>query len=74
MIDISQLHFSRAIQGRDNDASRPRIREYELKDNSGKRQGAEIIASRVQFLGSPPADARVAAEVNGNLASDEAPF
>ena len=73
MIDISQVHFSRAIQGRDNDASRPRIREYELKDNSGKR-GAEIIASRVQFLGSPPADARVAAEVNGNLASDEAPF
>ena len=53
---------------------RLRIREYELKDNGGKRQRAEIIASRVQFLGSPPADAKAAAEVNGDLASDEAPF
>src|SRR5712692_128239 len=49
-------------------------REYELKDNGGKRQRAEIIASRVQFLGTPPADAKAAAEVNGDLASDEAPF
>ncbi len=53
---------------------RLRIREYELKDNGGKRQRAEIIASRVQFLGTPPADAKAAAEVNGDLASDEAPF
>ena len=53
---------------------RLRIREFEAKDNAGKRQRAEIIASRVQFLGTPPADAKATAEVNGDLASDEAPF
>jgi single-strand DNA-binding protein len=42
---------------------RLRIREYELKDNGGKRQRAEIIASRVQFLGARPIDAQVATAV-----------
>jgi single-strand DNA-binding protein len=53
---------------------RLRIREYELKDNGGKRQRAEIIASRVQFLGTRPADAKAAAVVNGEPASDDVPF
>ncbi len=53
---------------------RLRIREYEVKDNGGKRQRAEIIASRVQFLGARPAEAKATAEVEGDLASDDAPF
>jgi single-strand DNA-binding protein len=52
---------------------RLRTREYEARDNGGKRQRTEIIASRVQFLGTPPADARTA-EVSGDSAADEAPF
>jgi single-strand DNA-binding protein len=52
---------------------RLRIREYEVKDNGGKRQRAEIIASRV-FLGARPAEAKATAEVEGDLASDDAPF
>ena len=51
-----------------------RIRDYEAKDNGGKRQRAEIIASRVQFLGGRPANAKEATEVNGDPASDEVPF
>jgi single-stranded DNA-binding protein len=51
-----------------------RTREYEARNNGGKRQRTEIIAQRVQFLGTPPADAKATAEVNGDLASDEAPF
>jgi len=50
---------------------RLRTREYEARDNGGKRQRTEIIASRVQFLGTPPADTK-AAEVSGDSASDEA--
>lgn len=42
---------------------RLRIREYELKDKGGKRQRAEIIVSRVQFLGARPIDAQVATAV-----------
>jgi single-strand DNA-binding protein len=53
---------------------RLRIRDYEAKDNGGKRQRAEIIASRVQFLGARPAEAKATAEVEGDLASDDAPF
>ncbi len=34
---------------------RLRTREYEVKNNGGKRQRTEIVASRVQFLGAPPA-------------------
>ncbi len=53
---------------------RLRVREYEAKDNGGKRLRAEIIASRVQFLGARPAEAKATAEVEGDLASDDAPF
>jgi single stranded DNA-binding protein len=53
---------------------RLRIREFEAKDNGGKRQRAEIIANRVQFLGARPAEAKATAEVEGDLASDDAPF
>jgi single-strand DNA-binding protein len=35
---------------------RLRTREYEAKNNGGKRQRTEIVASRVQFLGAPPAE------------------
>src|SRR5260370_12583686 len=38
--------------------ARLRIPEYEAKDNGGKRQRAEIIATRVQFLGAGPNDAK----------------
>ena len=34
---------------------RLRTREFEVKNNGGKRQRTEIVASRVQFLG-PPAE------------------
>ena len=34
---------------------RLRTREFESKNNGGKRQRTEIVASRVQFLGAPPA-------------------
>src|SRR5713101_4311187 len=53
---------------------RLRTREYEARNNGGKRQRTEIIAQRVQFLGTPPADAK-SAEVNvSEAASDEVPF
>jgi len=52
---------------------RLRTREYEARNNGGKRQRTEIIASRVQFLGTPPADAK-ATEVSGDSASDESAF
>ena len=53
---------------------RLRTREYEARNNGGKRQRTEIIAQRVQFLGTPPADAK-SAEVNGGeAASDDVPF
>ncbi len=52
---------------------RLRTREYEARNNGGKRQRTEIIASRVQFLGTPPADANTA-EVSGDSASEEAPL
>ena len=53
---------------------RLRTREYEARNNGGKRQRTEIIAQRVQFLGTPPADAK-SAEVNGGeAATDEVPF
>ena len=35
---------------------RLRTREFEAKNNSGKRQRAEIVASGVQFLGAPPTE------------------
>ena len=33
---------------------RLRTREYEAKNGDGKRRRTEIVASRVQFLGTPP--------------------
>lgn len=33
---------------------RLRIREYEARDGGGKRKATEIVANRVQFLGSRP--------------------
>ena len=33
---------------------RLRTREFEAKNNGGKRQRTEIVAARVQFLGAPP--------------------
>ncbi len=55
---------------------RLRTREFEAKNNGGKRQRTEIIASRVQFLGTPPADAKVAAAVEEPAppADSEVPF
>ena len=55
---------------------RLRTREYEAKNNGGKRQRTEIVASRVQFLGTSPADAKGATAV-GELvppAEPEIPF
>jgi len=40
---------------------RLRTREFEAKNNGGKRQRTEIVASRVQFLGARPA---VGSEMN----------
>ena len=55
---------------------RLRIREYEAKDNGGKRQRAEIIASRVQFLGARPTDAKGATTVEEPVlpADSDVPF
>jgi single-strand DNA-binding protein len=49
---------------------RLQTREYEARNNGGKRQRTEIIASRVQFLGTPPAEAK-AMEVSADSASEE---
>ena len=35
---------------------RLRTRDFEAKNNGGKRQRTEIVASRVQFLGAPPVE------------------
>jgi single-strand DNA-binding protein len=55
---------------------RLRTREYEAKNNGGKRQRTEIVANRVLFLGAPPADAKGAAAVEEPPlpAETEAPF
>jgi single-strand DNA-binding protein len=55
---------------------RLRTREYEAKNNGGKRQRTEIVASRVQFLGTPPTDAKGAAAVEDPVppADSEVPF
>jgi single-strand DNA-binding protein len=49
-------------------------REFEAKDNGGKRQRTEIVAQRVQFLGTPPADARPVEVSGGEPATDDVPF
>jgi single-stranded DNA-binding protein len=43
---------------------RLRTREFETKNNGGKRQRAEIVASRVQFLGPPPAEKTEASAID----------
>jgi single-strand DNA-binding protein len=53
---------------------RLRTREYEARNNGGKRQRTEVIASRVQFLGTPPAEAKAAEVSGGEPASEEIPF
>jgi single-strand DNA-binding protein len=54
---------------------RLRIREYEAKENGGRRQRAEIIASRVQFLGARPTEANfVTVEEPLPLADSDVPF
>jgi len=50
-----------------------RTREFEDKNGSGKRQRAEIVAQRVQFLGSRP-EAPAGGEAEEPAASEETPF
>lgn len=52
---------------------RLRTREFESKIGGGKRQRAEIIAQRVQFLGPRP-EAPGGGEAEEPTASDEVPF
>ena len=55
---------------------RLRTREYDAKNNGGKRQRTEIVAIRVQFLGIPPADAKGASAVEEPVppADSDVPF
>ena len=55
---------------------RLRTREYDAKNNGGKRQRTEIVAIRVQFLGIPPADAKGASAVEEPFppADSDVPF
>src|SRR5579875_2362946 len=55
---------------------RLRTREYEAKNNGGRRQRTEIVASRVQFLGAPPAGRADAAAIEEPPipSADEVPF
>lgn len=54
---------------------RLRTREFEAKNNGGKRQRTEIVASRVQFLGAPPAERADAAAVEEPpTPAEEVPF
>ena len=50
-----------------------RTREFEDKNGGGKRQRAEIVAQRVQFLGSRP-EAPAGGEAEEPAASEETPF
>ncbi len=52
---------------------RLRTREYEARDNGGKRYRTEIIAQRVQFLGSRP-DLPVGGDGEEPTASEDTPF
>jgi single-strand DNA-binding protein len=54
---------------------RLRTREFEAKNDGGKRQRTEIIASRVQFLGAPPTGKGEAIAIEEPSApADEVPF
>jgi single-strand DNA-binding protein len=48
-------------------------REYEARDNGGKRYRTEIIAQRVQFLGTRP-DLPTGGEGEEPAASEDTPF
>ncbi len=52
---------------------RLRTREFEGKNGGGKRQRAEIVAQRVQFLGPRP-EAPAGDEAEEPAASEEVPF
>jgi single-strand DNA-binding protein len=52
---------------------RLRTREYEARDNGGKRYRTEIIAQRVQFL-RPGPDLPAGCETEEPAASEDAPF
>jgi single-strand DNA-binding protein len=50
-------------------------REFEVKNNGGKRERTEIVASRVQFLGLLPADeTEASASEEPVIPTDEVPF
>ncbi len=54
---------------------RMRTREYEAKNGGGKRKRTEIVASRVQFLGAPPAERIAESAVDEPLPGDsDVPF
>ncbi len=55
---------------------RLRRREYEAKNNGGKRERTEIVASRVQFLGAPPTERADGAAIEEPPipSADEVPF
>jgi len=54
---------------------RLRTREFEAKNNGGKRQRTEIVAGRVQFLGAPPAEETVVTATEEPAPpADDAPF
>ncbi len=52
---------------------RLRTREFEGKNGGGKRQRAEIVAQRVQFLGPRP-EAPAGGDAEEPAASEEVPF
>lgn len=52
-----------------------RTREFQAKNNGGKRQRAEIVAARIQFLGTPPKErAEATAVEEPGQSTDEVPF
>ena len=55
---------------------RLRTREFEAKDNGGKRQHTEIVANRVQFFGGPRAERTEAVSVEEPLipSGEDVPF
>src|SRR2546427_13287434 len=53
---------------------RLRTREYESRNNGGKRQRTEIATSRVQFLGTPPTEAKGATAVEEPVAPADSEF
>jgi single-strand DNA-binding protein len=53
---------------------RLRTREYEPKSGNGKHKRTEIVASRVQFLGTPPDKLATSAADEPVLAESDVPF